>query len=214
MKRLLVTGTGRCGTGYIAEVLRASGVPCGHEQIFTDEVILDDKPSDWVMPWIAESSWMAVPRLPLVGVPVVLLVRHPLATIKSLVDLGFFAADTAYTRVAYSVFPEIRREPTPVDRAAMFWTLWNLRAFFYADYVCRVETFGGAELDRILQLADCSNVVDTEAVIGSVPKDTNAKSGQKYADTRVEWEMIRPGIAQPAQALAALWGYTAEVARP
>ena len=30
----LVTGTGRCGTVYMAELLTSLGIPCGHESLF------------------------------------------------------------------------------------------------------------------------------------------------------------------------------------
>jgi hypothetical protein len=32
--RYLITGTGRCGTVYLAKVLTSVGIPCGHESIF------------------------------------------------------------------------------------------------------------------------------------------------------------------------------------
>jgi hypothetical protein len=33
--RVLITGTGRCGTGWMARALTAAGAPCGHEAAFT-----------------------------------------------------------------------------------------------------------------------------------------------------------------------------------
>ena len=32
--KYLVTGTGRCGTVYMARILTSIGIPCGHETIF------------------------------------------------------------------------------------------------------------------------------------------------------------------------------------
>jgi len=32
--KYLVTGTGRCGTVYMARLLTLAGIPCGHESIF------------------------------------------------------------------------------------------------------------------------------------------------------------------------------------
>ncbi len=31
----IVVGTGRCGTGYVSHILRACGLPTGHESVFS-----------------------------------------------------------------------------------------------------------------------------------------------------------------------------------
>lgn len=75
--RVLITGTGRCGTGWMARALTAAGAPCGHEAAFTARGHGD-------CDWVAESSWLAAPYLDrLDGVYVVHLVRDPLKTIAS-----------------------------------------------------------------------------------------------------------------------------------
>ena len=75
--RVLITGTGRCGTGWMARALTAAGAPCGHEAAFTARRHGD-------CDWVAESSWLAAPYLDrLDGVYVVHLVRDPLKTIAS-----------------------------------------------------------------------------------------------------------------------------------
>lgn len=52
--RLLITGTGRSGTGYIAKVLTFSGLSCGHERWWN--------PYDIHTPGIlADASWCALP---------------------------------------------------------------------------------------------------------------------------------------------------------
>lgn len=86
-RRFLVTGCGRSGTGFIAGFLTASGVPCGHEEIFTPTGMRDwnDKPG--------ESSWFAAAmlyRLPR-NFPVIHVVRHPRDVAASWYRLGLFA---------------------------------------------------------------------------------------------------------------------------
>ena len=54
--RVLITGTGRCGTGWMARALTAAGAPCGHEAAFTARGHGD-------CDWVAESSWLAAPYL-------------------------------------------------------------------------------------------------------------------------------------------------------
>lgn len=84
--RFLITGCGRSGTRFISETLTASGVPCGHEAVFTPT---------GMRPWNesrGESSWFAAARLPYVPerVPVIHVVRHPRAVAASWYRLGLF----------------------------------------------------------------------------------------------------------------------------
>jgi hypothetical protein len=111
--KYLVTGTGRCGTVYMARLLTTLGVNCGHEAIFShlgietakkmlegDESqittskcstfnhVTKEKIPTWFQPIniLAESSYMAAPFLDdpiLDGVKVVHLVRNPLKVLSS-----------------------------------------------------------------------------------------------------------------------------------
>jgi hypothetical protein len=109
----LVTGTGRCGTVYMARLLTSLGINCGHEAIFNYQGldfakeafqfhrkietshcsscdILHEQPID---SWIdmdgkihAESSYMAAPFLNddiLKSTKIIHVVRHPLKVISS-----------------------------------------------------------------------------------------------------------------------------------
>lgn len=109
----LITGTGRCGSVYMARLLTSLGINCTHEAIFNHQGlvaakkalkfqknlntsycsiydILNDKPLD---SWIdlnnkiqAESSYMAAPFLDediLKSTKVIHLTRHPLKVISS-----------------------------------------------------------------------------------------------------------------------------------
>lgn len=119
----LVTGTGRCGTVYMARLLSSLGVMCGHEAIFNHDGILkanlrmqgkievktshvssvnmlDNKP---VENWYdrskvrAESSYLAAPFLKtklLENTKVIHVVRNPLDVLSSHVfDVRFFEDD-------------------------------------------------------------------------------------------------------------------------
>jgi hypothetical protein len=111
--KYLITGTGRCGTVYMARLLTEIGISCGHEAIFTHKGITDaiqklekdnvrlmtsacsqwnhvtrEKAEDWFDPTkvVAESSYMAAPYLDhpsLDGVKVIHLVRNPLLVLSS-----------------------------------------------------------------------------------------------------------------------------------
>jgi hypothetical protein len=116
MLKFIVTGTGRCGTVFMAKWLTSVGLPCGHESIFnyeSQEMILarlsgqeppvmsdvGERTDDGLFvpdleKLVADSSYMVVPYLDLPEVkslPIVHLVRHPLRVISSFVlDLHYF----------------------------------------------------------------------------------------------------------------------------
>jgi len=109
----VVTGTGRCGTVYMARLLTSVGIPCGHESIFdwhgpnwATRRLNGEEPIEcscvstmrfdngsWtpIPNWVdakeivAESSYMAAPFLKdiLKDVPVIHVVRNPIKVINS-----------------------------------------------------------------------------------------------------------------------------------
>src|SRR5690554_5021453 len=84
-QRLLITGSGRCGTHYIVDCLSAAGLQSvGHERAFNHY-------RPWRKTWRTEASWLAAAYLPIETAYVVHLVRHPLETIASRVARTTFA---------------------------------------------------------------------------------------------------------------------------
>jgi len=111
--KYLVTGTGRCGTVYMARLLSSLGIMCGHESIFTFDGLSQAKnrllgksritlsgcciydikkkekiASDWFKPKdiIADSSYLAAPFLKeeiLKDTKIIHLVRNPIKVISS-----------------------------------------------------------------------------------------------------------------------------------
>ncbi len=97
--KYLITGTGRCGTGFMANVFTSVGLNCTHEQVFNrnglvyalEQIELRRKYPEWG--WAGESSWLASPFLmhpDLKDLIVIHLVRHPLNVINSNLRLHFF----------------------------------------------------------------------------------------------------------------------------
>lgn len=149
----LVTGTGRCGTVYLANLLTKSGLPCGHESIFTpwglDEAIarLDGRSpiqvsaislascGDWFPEAgavVADSSYMAAPFLDhalLRDVRIIHVVRHPMDVINSfVVGLNYFQEwlpPDVWHQFIYTHAPELRLDYHPLDRAALYYIRWN-----------------------------------------------------------------------------------------
>lgn len=89
--KLVITGTGRCGTGYVARVLQQAGVSAGHEQVYTPD-------GEFHSPGLeVDVSWLAMPFLRSLrsrGVATGLVYRHPAAFISSVLGIGFFEIAT------------------------------------------------------------------------------------------------------------------------
>jgi len=111
--KYIITGTGRCGTVFVARLLTSVGIPCGHESIFdwrgprwAEKRLAGEEPlqtsfvskakydgKEWrdIDEWInlndlqAESSYMSAPFLGemLEGVPVIHVVRNPIKVVNS-----------------------------------------------------------------------------------------------------------------------------------
>jgi len=147
---LLVTGQGRCGTGYVAHVLSSAGVMCTHEKVFNlrgwewaqEQIGLRALYPEWG--WQADSSWLAMPYLGKPSVQdmtVVHLVRHPRNVIRSLARIQNWTA-TRYERgqsFLYKHMPELLEYDDPNERSAFFWTEWNKRIRPFADITHRIE---------------------------------------------------------------------------
>lgn len=174
---LLVTGTGRCGTGYVAQVLTSVGVPCSHEGLFHPfhdplAAVAERQANPW-WNWQASSSWLAAPflgRPELDGVTVVHLVRHPKRVIDSMTYMQLVANPPgAYRAFRLKHLPELRGLP-PVEYAAATYVKWNRMIEPHADLRWRIE-------DSTLALLDWLGI------------DWHGKDvyGNKHYNTRGHW---------------------------
>jgi len=128
MKRLLVTGIGRSGTGYMAKLLTDAGIPCGHEAIYDSGT---HEPPDWGDA-VAESSWFSAPMLNSVrrGTFVLHVVRHPMNWLASWAFTVWrperrSAAPTQYISRHLGEDWCARAEADPIDAAMALWVAWN-----------------------------------------------------------------------------------------
>jgi hypothetical protein len=87
--RVIVTGCGRSGTNYLAEILNVAGLRCGHEKAFT---VLGPREAPDLD---AESSWYAAPYLGEVdgSTKVLHVIRHPARVVRSFFRIGLCATD-------------------------------------------------------------------------------------------------------------------------
>jgi hypothetical protein len=147
----IITGTGRCGTLFAANLLTSSGIVCTHEAVFTPmgldyalEVLSGKSPatnsmiswgenlSDYEIDSCAESSYMSAPFLGRFSAKVIHLVRNPYKVVSSFLGLGYFCnpypsapGSEAYEQFIYGHIPEMNNEMPQLDRACLYWILWN-----------------------------------------------------------------------------------------
>jgi hypothetical protein len=107
----------------MAEWLTRSGIPCGHEAVFSYRGYT---PQPGL---VADSSWLAVPYLGLYTGRIVHIVRHPLHVIRSFIGTGHFGPfgpkhrDRPWYQFMalhfwYSDYP-------PVQQAMRYYMRWN-----------------------------------------------------------------------------------------
>lgn len=213
--RFVVTGCARSGTGYVAMLLRAAGIDCGHEGAFGPNQVLRDEDPTW-FDLEGDSSWLAGPRLPLEDTIVGHQVRHPLAVIRSLVGMRLFAdpivhpEHAPYLEVVRRVAPAIFDESTEADAAALYWALWNLHCSQHAALTWRVEALTdpvtAAEVTEALGHARTPEGM--ARVISIVPTNYNSSTfAFMRRDDSLAWDDVRPALRRRVQDLAERFGY-------
>jgi hypothetical protein len=191
---LFLTGTGRCGTGYMAQVLTSVGVNCTHEGVFhphwerhpgcpSEEelrrrVRLNQENAWWG--WQAESSWLAAPYLEIPemrGCTVVHLLRHPKKVIDSQMRIrAFSGGHSKFHDFQLQFLPEMAGME-PLHQAAYFYVKWNRMIEPHAQYRHRVDK------DSTLRLLDLLGIEwSDKEVYQNTRYNSRAGWGQYDAD--------------------------------
>jgi hypothetical protein len=158
--KYLITGTGRCGTGYVALVLNSTGVTkCTHEQVFNvrgidfarEQIAMRRNNPQWG--WDGESSWYATAYLDdsiLDGVTIIHLVRHPKEVIDSQLSMGNWT-HPAYNgaKALLPYLPGLALCRTPLEMSAYWYVEWNRLIEPHADIFHRVEDDVRILLDKL-----------------------------------------------------------------
>ena len=216
MTRFLVTGCGRSGTGYVANLLTALGLPTGHEAIFNPVNLRGDEVV-WPEELPGESSWLGAPFLGCLPPETVVLhqVREPVAVVRSFLRIRFFETPSPYLDFAVEHFPELESGP-PEERALRYWIGWNqlvelateLGAGAYHRY--RLEDVDAPLVEEILRALDQPLDSDrVREVVEKSPRDYNSR-GAKATDTITWSDLERLPLAAEARELAARYGYAGE----
>jgi len=163
-----IIGTGRCGTKYVSELLKASSINCGHE--------------DWwgfkrrKLPGLAgDSSWVALPdieRKKWSG-PVIHIIRHPLLVVRSMVAVDMFNPERK-GKAAYNFIAKHQPDVVGldvIDAAVEFWVKWNERCAVVADLTLPINHVD-TSLSKISEII--GRKIDKKAV-KKIAKDVNSK---------------------------------------
>jgi hypothetical protein len=200
----IITGTGRCGTGYMATVLGACGLRVGHEDVFGPTGIRKLAVQN---EFHGDCSWMAVPFIESgesKADVVVTQVRHPLSVISSYLDIGTFSKTSSnYSKFMFRNEPDISRIHTERLNAILWYLRWNQRAMSVSDLVWNVENIPYGQLRDFLSTIG-GNGAMLDSAISSVPSNVNG-SGRIGTLT---WDDISDSdIKEELMEFSALIGY-------
>lgn len=180
MRRVLVTGIGRSGTGYMAKLLTEAGLPCGHEAIYDSGTQYEPK---WEQAQ-AESSWFATPWLDTVPDKTFVLqvVRHPVKWLSSWVHTVWSKDRLLSPPIKYITrhtgIDWTREAREDVISASMrLWVTWNamIERSITEHLRMRVE-FDREPIVRALNYAGVHRGPDLPARAMEVPSDVNSRS--------------------------------------
>lgn len=207
MRPVIVTGCGRSGTAYVAQVIRATGIDCGHERHFNGIDPPGPVPTDLV-----ESSWLAAPYLH--NLPpdseVVHLVRHPLPVIASW--LANRSIERRFVRrYLLKHCPQALSGPGPENRVMRYWLEWNQKVERFATLTVtplQVETLICEDLGWLL--ADRGDFLSIEAAAHEAIKSVSKITNRKAVVRPLRWEDLPAGpVLDSVREMAERFGYDA-----
>lgn len=216
-KRLLITGCGRSGTLYAAQLWQSLGLDIRHERPVPPNGVMG---ADGAASWFMAADDPEPPSGPSIinytFDVVIHQVRHPLKVIASTAQFILQHGKRAPTYIERHV-PETKLSPEEQQRldfkqqlilkASRYWYHWNVMAEAKADKIVRVEDLK-LELPG---LCDLVGIPYQRGVLESVPKDMNAR---RYHVPDTPWEVtwgdikrLDPTIYENTKHLSVKYGY-------
>jgi hypothetical protein len=227
--KVLVTGTGRCGTVFMSNVLTSIGWPCGHEAIFGPDGIEIAKEILWGdrrpensaisrqgdvlsegMDIVGDSSYMSAPFLNEIDSLVIHLVRNPMPVVASLIG-GMFRNFEGVEPSDFEDAPDhIRYESFIYDnlpelRAEM--PQLDRACLFYLRWNEMIESSGKVDIRHRVE-DPIGKVLKLFAHEGGCYEDTRCNSfidsSRRWTTSQIESAEIRCGIKD----IMKRYGYT------
>lgn len=209
--QLVVTGTGRSGTGFAARWLISIGIPAGHELFFSygglpmARKLLMRRYHDVV----AECAWEAAPFLdsaPLQDALVVHQVRHPKKVIESCMRASI-SRMPSYAFFLEQHLPNARGYSSELNRTAHRWIYWNRmiedaiedrESFFW-----RVED----GTDGLLWWLDEQDMIDAKKIHPAQMYNNTRINHHRGEPAEARLEDVHPMLIQPLQDMMRRYGY-------
>jgi hypothetical protein len=170
--RLAVIGTGRSGSGYLAALLNAAGVTCGHEQWWNPQ-------GERTAGLAADSSWCAVPDLTRFSGTIGHQVRNPLHTVASLTQLPDHGP--------YAAWRERIMGPLggdPFEDAVRVVVEWNAACERLTSFRWRVED---TDADLITELGAAAGVAVSAGAAADALASTAGNVNDHGTDHHLHW---------------------------
>jgi len=176
---LIVSGTGRCGTGYVSRILQEAGVAAGHEAYYTPS-------GERHVPGLrADVSWLAAPYLRSArqrGAAIACVYRHPAAVISSLMGIRFFdpAMRSEYQEFALAHLYPFRlglplvdglpSKESEFEMCCLFYQRWNLLVLQDAHFTFNIDY---PAWDRVAKVLPGMKLADLASAIPNVSQTYN-----------------------------------------
>lgn len=127
--QLIGTGTGRCGTRYVAKLLSSAGLLCGHEYFFSFPGLHEARRrlNQERNAYVGDISWLAAPLLDSVELRdalVIHVIRHPKKVIESMVRMPE-RMTPPYNSFLERHLPILLAYDEEIDKAALRYVGWN-----------------------------------------------------------------------------------------
>jgi len=208
--QVVVTGTGRSGTGFAASWLTSAGLPCGHEAFFTftgwDGAVnlMRRRPE-----LVAESSWLAAPWLDKPQLSDALLihqVRHPRKVAESCM-LQSPGCTPPYLSYMEAHCPIIAAYDDDLNKAVARWIFWNRMiddaGVGRPSYLWRVEDGEAGVLAWLQQWGLVSEDVDPATLYANRRHNPHRQDVAAVA----RWDDIAAELRAPLLEMMERYGY-------
>lgn len=228
--KFIITGTGRCGTLYMANLFTSMGFPCSHEAVFTPkgidwakEVLSGKQPrtSSKIsegkrcipfgknVDFVAESSYLAAPFIGEFDAKVIHVVRHPTKVVASLVGDGFrnFVNKLPTDQIDFPDHLEYEKfmyQNMPELSGDM--TQLDRGCLFYVGWNEMIERSGKVELFHRVE----DDVEDIKKLLGFVGESYYDNRKCNTVKERRKWsisEIADSGIRKRFEDIAERYGY-------
>lgn len=156
-KKFIITGSGRCGTTYVAACLNICGIKAGHQAIdYYQDVRLQMHDLDGDVSYKALGLGVDISRL---DYKIIGIYREPVATVRSLVETG--------------MIDDINMvKESPIDMACEWYKLCYEWIYQKADYVFDIDNINLKGLFNVLGYENKYN----DSLISAIPKDSNNRN--------------------------------------